>query len=532
MDLPYRFQLDLPSRREAADPTMVVFQGQYWLFASKSGGYWHSKDLLHWEFIAGSGYPVEGYAPTVVAMNGKLYLTANETQQLFSTDEPATGKWYPVANLGHDYRDPALFLDDDGRLYMYHGLANDAPLHVTELDPKDGFKPLQTVNVEASRDPQHRGWEIRGDHNEALKEQPWIEGSWMNKHAGKYYLQYAAPGTEFKSYGDGVLVGDSPMGPFQYAPYSPFSYKPTGFIAGAGHSSTFQDLDGDWWHIATMSVSVRHVFERRLGLFPTFFLPDGQLVADTYLGDYPHWIGGDRGLAGWMLLSYNKPTSASSTLTGHETEKAVDENIRTWWSAKSASAGEWLQLDLGSKKRINAVQINFADEGSTALGRIEDGYRYAVAVSKDNRKWRTIIDRQTDGRDSPQDYEPLPKAVKGRYVRITNFHTPAGALFSISGFRIFGKGKGKGPASVRGIRAVRDPNEPRHARVEWDPSDRAGFYIVRFGIAPDRLFESYQVYDGTEVDVPSLNAGVKYYVAVDAVNEKGIVRGKETVVLP
>src|SRR5208337_1849665 len=106
----------------------------------------------------------------------------------------------------------------------------------------------------------------------------WIEGSWVNKNAGKYYLQYAAPGTEFKTYADGVLVSDKPMGPFTYAGYSPFSFKPTGFVTGAGHSSTFAGLDGRFWHIATMTISKRHMFERRLGLFPTYFTKDGELI--------------------------------------------------------------------------------------------------------------------------------------------------------------------------------------------------------------------------------------------------------------
>ena len=34
---------------------------------------------------------------------------------------------------------------------------------------------------------------------------PFIEGSWMKKYNGKYYLQYGAPGTEFSGYGDGVV---------------------------------------------------------------------------------------------------------------------------------------------------------------------------------------------------------------------------------------------------------------------------------------------------------------------------------------
>ena len=56
------------------------------------------------------------------------------------------------------------------------------------------------------------------------------EGSWMNKYNGKYYLQYASPGTEFKTYADGVYTSDSPNGPFKYETYSPFSYKPGGVV--------------------------------------------------------------------------------------------------------------------------------------------------------------------------------------------------------------------------------------------------------------------------------------------------------------
>ena len=46
---------------------------------------------------------------------------------------------------------------------------------------------------------------------------PYIEGAWMNKFNGKYYLQYACPGTQYNIYADGVYVGDSPLGPFTLA---------------------------------------------------------------------------------------------------------------------------------------------------------------------------------------------------------------------------------------------------------------------------------------------------------------------------
>ena len=73
LNLNYRFCLDKPSRREAADPTMVNFKNEYYLFASKSGGYWHSDNLINWDLITTEDLPLEDYAPTAVVMNDTLY---------------------------------------------------------------------------------------------------------------------------------------------------------------------------------------------------------------------------------------------------------------------------------------------------------------------------------------------------------------------------------------------------------------------------------------------------------------------------
>ncbi len=540
VDLPYRFRIakqrpaNVQNWREAADPTMVFFQGEYWLFASKSGGYWHTRDLRQWEFVVPTGLPIEDYAPTVVVIDGKLHWTAiaegNRPQQLFRTDDPAKGVWTPVSTLKAqgNYGDPALFVDDDGRVFMYYGLSNNAKFSVTELDPKNGFAALRTETMPASRAPAERGWENQGDNNERATP-PWLEGAWANKHNGKYYVQYAGPGTEFKTYGDGVLVGDNPMGPFRYAPYSPFSFKPTGFVAGAGHGSTFAGADGKWWHIATMTISMRDIFERRLGLFPTRFEPDGQLVTDTYLADYPRYLGGDRGLVGWMLLSYDKPVTASSTLDGHEPAQAADEDIRTWWSAKTGDAGEWLQMDLGGVKHIEAVQMNFADEGVTTFAPMTDTkYGYVLEASDDGKTWKAIVDRRTAMRDAVNDYAQLDEPVMARHVRITNTHTPAGGKFSLSGLRVFGHGMGVFPGQVTSVKATRHGDDPRRALVEWPAAAGADFYVVRYGIAPDKLFNSYQVYQATQLNLGSLNRGTPYWFAVDAVNENGIRMGTAT----
>ncbi|HEY0257412.1 MAG TPA: family 43 glycosylhydrolase, partial [Candidatus Methylacidiphilales bacterium] len=285
VDLPYRFQLKPPVRREAADPTMVVYKNEYWLFPSKSGGYWHSPDCLHWTYVPSKSLPIETYAPTVEVLDGRMLWSAGG-QGIWTNDDPGKDTWTKTSEV-HIPTDADLFLARDGRLYLYGGCSDRTPITGVELDTRT----LQAIGQPVpciSSDSANRGWEtLKGKGKK-----PWIEGAWMTEHDDTFYLQYAAPGTEVDDYGDGVFVSKNPLGPFTYAPYSPFSFKPTGFIRGAGHSSTFQDLAGHYWHIATMIVGVRDSFERRLGLFPAGFTPDGQLYCNTYLGDYPQYPPG------------------------------------------------------------------------------------------------------------------------------------------------------------------------------------------------------------------------------------------------
>lgn len=49
---------------------------------------------------------------------------------------------------------------------------------------------------------------------------------------------------------------------------------------------------------------------------------------------------------------------------------------------------------------------------------------------------------------------------------------------------------------------------------------------VRYGIAPDKLYQSWLVYDADEVTLSTLMAGQTYYVCVDSFNENGITTGR------
>jgi xylan 1,4-beta-xylosidase len=156
-----------------------------------------------------------------------------------------------------------------------------------------------------------------------------------------------------------------------------------------------------------------------------------------------------------------------------------------------------------------------------------------LEVSGDAKTWSVAVNHGDAGRDSPDDYEVLPRALTARYVRIRNVHSPNEAKFSLSDLRVFGKGRTPLPAKVSGVTIDRDSADPRHATIHWQPTARAEFYVVRLGTNPKELTQNYQIYDqATSADIRSLNTGVGYYVAVDAVNENGITRATSVVRLP
>jgi hypothetical protein len=533
LNLNYRYQLEKPSRREAADPTVIYFRDRYYLFASKSGGYWHSKDLLDWMFVETNQIPTEDYAPTVIAIKDTVYFLASSSKKcsIYKSHDLLSGKWQLAKDsLDFPVTDPAFFLDNDERLYFYWGCSPRNPIYGIELDYRDNFKMIgKPVDLIKLNTNEH-GWEVSGDYNDRPKVYTWMEGAWLNKHNGKYYLQYSVPGTQFKSYCDGVYVAENPLGPYKLQEHNPFSYKPEGFIGGAGHGSTFTDEFGNYWHMSTMSISVKHNFERRLGLWPAFFDKDGTLYTYTAYGDFPHGIPEGKMESfedyepKWMLLSYKKPVEVSSSLNDHPKEYAVNEDIRTYWSASTGDKGEWFMIDLSDKCDVYALQVNFAEHQSNLLG-LSDNiyYQYKIESSADKRNWQTIVDKTQNKKDCPNDYIELDKKVKTRYLRIINYRVPGGN-FAISGFRVFGKGNGEKPAPVNAIKLTRKEDR-RSVVLSWDQSENAIGYTICYGIAKNKLYQSYQVYGDTSLTINSLNSELQYYFTVESFNENGIKEG-------
>ena len=521
------------SYRSGADPAVVEFRGEYYMFVTRSWGYWHSKDLLNWDFITPEKWYFEGCnAPA--AHNYKdsiLYVCGNPSgaMSILYTDNPKRGDWKAVPSVLHDLQDPALFIDDDERAYMYWGSSNRWPIRGKELDMKNKFLPIaKKPDSLLFLRPDIHGWERFGEnHTSDIK--PFIEGAWMTKHNGKYYLQYAAPGTQFNVYGDGVYVGKSPLGPFQYAAHNPFCYKPGGFATGAGHGSTVCGPGGIYWHFGTIHLSINYKFERRLCMFPTFFDEDGVMYSDTYFGDYPHYSPDQvsrqmtsGGFRGWMLLSYGKPVKASSQLESYPVENVTDENLKTFWVAGKNDDKQWVEIDLEEVSDVYALQLNFFDYEETGFwGRMPNlRQRYLVEASVDGARWRVLVDYRNSFRDAPHNYIELDQPIEARYIRYRHHYVP-GKNLAMGNIRVFGLGRGKKPATVKGFTVVREADE-RNVRISWKAVKGAQGYNVLWGVAPDKLYSSWMVYGDNSLDLRALTVGQKYYFAIESFNENGI----------
>lgn len=525
------------SHRSTADPAMVLMRDTLYLFSTNQNGYWWSPDMRTWNFVR-QDFKINGQAgdnvcaPAAWAWGDTLMFipsfAAPDAMPLYVSTNPAKGEWTTLTDsFAVATWDPAFFKDDDGSAYVYWGSSNTFPLYGMQLDPSNDYAPIGETKELSRLYPDEHGWERFGENHTDTLIDPYTEGAWMTKHNGKYYYQYAAPGTEWNVYADGVLVGSSPLGPFEYQAYNPFSYKPGGFITGAGHGSTFQDKYGNYWHVATMLNWIKYKFERRLGVFPAGFDADDQMYCITAFGDYPNYHASSARdhtastFTGWTLQSYNKKAWASSSLPGKDPSLAFNENIRDYWSAASADPGEFLAVDLGRVCDVYALQINYADEGASLRDKQSDIFhQYRIYHSDDGEDWDILIDKSANRTDVPHDYVELKKPFRTRYLKLENVHMADGK-FAIAGFRVFGKRNGEQPAAVRGFQATRHA-DTRDATFKWDPSDGAYAYNIYYGIHPDKLYNCIMVHDSASFYFRGLNKGVTYYAAVQAIGETGI----------
>lgn len=594
VDYRYQFNMnphtkELKINREAADPSMIFFKGKYYIFVSMNLSVWVSDDLVNWEtHRLPEDLPLYDYAPDARVCKDYAYFCASKVKEVchfYRTKDIINGPYEKIPGT-FDFWDPNLFFDDDGRIYFYWGCSSNTPIRGVELDPET-MKPKTQPTGLFGGNPNEIGYERVGEDNSlfpASKEEiemkyreyieqsgkpeseippqyipmiknsfskrPFIEGPWMEKYKGKYYLQYACPGTEYNTYADGVYIGDYPLGPFVLAKNNPFSYFPGGFITGAGHGSTMWDAKDNLWHVSTMRISMNHMFERRVGLWPAGFDKDGELFCNQRYGDWPRSVSSEKDdpwkNPEWFLLSCGKPATASSHTEGKEPIFTTEENVQNWWRAKDNTPGQWLQVDLGKSMDIRAVQINFADDkldipspgeirkSKTQLRYIEENERvtrWKLEGSLDGENYFVVEDKSQAVTDLPHDLVVREEGINARFIKLTVIEIPYDQIPCISGLRVFGLGQGNKPA-IPEYSAKR--SDDRLDLLLSVKGKNAVGYNILWGHEEEKLYHSCMVFHdrenmhtGKEIykRIGALVKEQEYFVRVDAFNECGITQG-------
>ena len=150
------------SYRSGADPAVVKFKNEYYLFVTRSLGYWHSTDLLHWDFITPEKWYFQGSnAPAASNYKDSLLYVCGDPSGAMSvlyTDEPEKGNWKATPSILTDLQDPDLFINDNGDAYMFWGSSNKFPIRGRRLEKNANFRPSKNVDTLFNLDEQNDGY--------------------------------------------------------------------------------------------------------------------------------------------------------------------------------------------------------------------------------------------------------------------------------------------------------------------------------------------------------------------------------------
>ena len=454
-----------------ADPTVIKFKGKYYLYLtggiSPGGRYgavvWSSDDLVHWEnhkvFIP-EGRSIE--APAAFDYEGYVYLTGNDIGLFRSRDPLGPFEYFGdfvnekgqrlERDLSEGWEnggvfDAAFLVDDDDRVYLYYAGGSTNGVYGVELNPTDLRKLLGPAKHFFRFETTHI-WERYGNWNE-YSEQSWIEGPWMTKHNGTYYLQYAAPGTDWKTYAVGVYTSKNPLGPFTYYEGSPILLHRGGLINGCAHHSTFEGPDGNLWAIYTLLFrNWNRMFERRIGMDPVGFDKQGNMFIKGP-SEMPQWAPGvkanpwEDNNSGSIPLTEDKNFTVSSEAPGRNAPYAVDNNNRTWWAPSKDDTNPWLTLDLGAESKqmyiVDSARILFTlPEGLKREGAEPRIRQYKIEVSSDGETFTAVVDKTKNDRDNAVEFDEIVP-VKCCHVRLTITGWPENLPCGVLEFTVFGR---------------------------------------------------------------------------------------------
>jgi xylan 1,4-beta-xylosidase len=463
------------------DPTVVRDGNKYYMFAT-DGGPWVSQDMVTWRYAplsaTGARVPV---APHVVKYSGAYYMTGNSSPLYRSTNilgpYEEVGPWLDEQgtplDLGKDgywismtpakklrVFDPCIFVDSDNKPYVYMSFAATYGIWGAPLDPQH-LNRLSAAPKTLFSFNNDYVWERSGNANER-SHLAYIEGPWMFKRNGTYYLEYSASGTEWLTYATGVYTAKSPLGPFAYMRGNPLLRQVNGLVTGPGHGSVIQGPDGNYWQFY-LTVLPNPPGGRRIGMDPIGFDAEGNMfIRGGIPTETPQWAPGvvqdpaRNGDSGSIPLTFGKVQNlvSSSKAPGRDPAYALDDLNGTWWEPAEGDAQPSMTVDLlqiapfDRPYTVDSSRIIFTARASMDLGRGAEApkfsggpaFQYKIEGSLDGKEFTTLVDKTRNNVIRYTEFDETPPT-RCRFVRLTVTNLPRSAQqpLGISEFTVFGK---------------------------------------------------------------------------------------------
>lgn len=435
------------SFRETADPTVLYEDGRWYLYSSCGMAY-VSEDFVTWKHHRVEPYDI-GYAPTVVKHKGKYYLAASFNPELYVSDSPlgpfqSIGRFTDADGAVCQFPDIMLFSDEDERLYVYGCMDAATPGIIgAELDPDNPTRLITPVRTLIHFSPSN-AWECFGEWNQN-KKVSYMEGPFMYKKNGTYYLTYCAPGTEFSTYAMGAYTSDSPLGVFKAQKNNPFTKKKYGIVRGPGHGCVVDGPNDTIWVFYTCTMCYTHPFERRIGYDRAYIDENGELCVRE-ITEIPQWAPGvikdphHGNNADLLPLTFREAADASSFVYGREPIYATDDSMLTWWEPEKNDKTPVLTVSFNnSLYSIYTARIIWRDVGMDIGSNVLPGaFGYRIEAETEGGEWVTVLDQSQSDDDYNIDYQILCPA-NAKAVRLVITKWPAGITPGVISFCVFGK---------------------------------------------------------------------------------------------
>jgi beta-xylosidase len=129
--------------------------------------------------------------------------------------------------------DNSLFIDDDGKAYMFFDRFNDG-LNIWVAELEENLTDIKLDTMKKCINVSQPWEEVLPRVN---------EGAFVIKRNGIYFMTYSGNGYTSPEYGIGVATATNVFGPWTKYEHNPI-YQNVGDLVGIGHSAMFTDKEG------------------------------------------------------------------------------------------------------------------------------------------------------------------------------------------------------------------------------------------------------------------------------------------------